>query len=203
MTAPGGAIIPVTLIERMLIDELRAYLPFYLARAEEAMGYDPGTLQPIRTWGTPRGWLQRPTASSALPFVAFTSPGQVAPPRLTDREYVATWRMEATCGVAAKDFDSADRLAKAYGAAIAQCVLNQPPGEPVDWIDYLGDEFPIAGADEDSVVVHATELFTVKVAGVLQRRIGLTEPPDDPLVPPDEFPTVKADGTELTVVHQD
>jgi hypothetical protein len=199
--APFGEMIPVTVVERLLLDQLKLYLPAWLGAAERATDRDKNTLPDVRGWGVPRGWFDK-QAADQTPFVAITSPGMNAPPKLDgEREYRAWWAMEATVVVSARDFDASDKLAKTYGAAIAGCVVNQLPGDPVEQITWDRDEYVPVGKDENSLLVSATNFFTVTVGGVLQRGVGIDAVPDDPREAPEDWPVVET--VELTVEHQD
>lgn len=198
-----GSIILQTDVEHAVQAVLEDQLEEYVARMERHTGREKESV------AMPESYIKRNELdhwpSENLPSIVVTCPG-VDPGSIRkygDRTYSAKWLVGVGAVVGADTKENADDLAKLYGGAIRECLIQNRSlegfSEACDWVDGRTDEL---GSNPDNLNLSgAREVFAVEVHNVLNEQGGLTTPPDDIYEEPgdpDTFLTHKESVSAMT-----
>lgn len=161
----------------------------YLAEAERQWGLDPHTLPLFKTHSQVnefRNW-----ADDETPVCVIVSPGLAAAKQKGGGEYTGIFDLGVACIVQANNRENTNKLADIYGPAIRQLVLQQIGfGGLITGIDFLDEKANDVPESEDRAQTATQAIFTVEVPGIVNGRLGLVEPSEDPygdgLEDPDE-----------------
>ena len=161
------------------------------------------TLPPVRKYGinlaVGENGIITPDPENEYPAMSFSCPGLYGEPeRHGNGTYEATFALGVGCVVADTSKDAALTGAGWYGAAVAELFTQQGSlgGFAVEttWLDR--ETVPI-GYELDRFVVASTNMFVVRVGGVLHRFTGPRTPPVDPTVAPAGEPLVASTGVTV------
>jgi hypothetical protein len=199
-------------VEAAIEATLRASLPAYLGRASRILDMRDGNgelreLRQIQSYRrASRAVFQ---GQQQRPGVVIVCPGLADRPERHGRwSYSVAWHVGVAVVVDAPSDRGTGHGARAYAqlyaAAIRDCLLQHGAlgdlgASGTYWVDEGYDDFP---ADASTFIGSAQNVFRVVVDNVTTATLGPLEPPDDPTVEPDDWPTVSgwsisANGGEL------
>ena len=143
--ATYGSIITGPDVERAVMAILEERMEEYVARMERHEGRDPKSVELPQSFITRNDrdhWPQE-----MLPSVVVTSPGLSDEPKKEgDKSYRAKWAVGVGVMCGADTPTNAEALAKFYGAAVRECLLQHPSlegfSEGVIWEHEKYDEIP-------------------------------------------------------------
>lgn len=159
---------------------IEAFIKDYLAEAERQHGKEPRWLPNFKTYTQVnefRNWAQDET-----PVCVIVSPGLAAPPeKKGDGWYMAKFDLGIAIIVQANNRENTNALADMYGPIIRQLMLQQAGyGGLISGIDFEDEKSNDVPETEDRAQAAVQVIFTVEVPGVVNGRLGMTEPSTDP-----------------------
>lgn len=192
-----GSLVTAPEVEAAITFVIEERIKEYVARIERhTAGWGDDARKP-ESIALPKSFITRNDQDhwpeEMLPSVVVTAPGLADTPKMEgDGTYRATWRVGIGVVVGASSIAKAEELAKLYGAAVRELLIQNPGlegfSEGVIWEDERYDEIP----NQDNLnVAAAAEIFAVEVRGVANRRGGTAVTPDDPYIPPDDLDLVE------------
>lgn len=200
-----GPVEPDSVIENLLLDQLKLWLPTYLKLLERRLELS-FAIKPPTSWGIPEARFEK-WPEQMTPHVAVVSGGIEGKPVEHSgpegrREYHAIYTFETTVVVSASTPKAVEKLAKLYIAAVELVLNKHPVGDPVEEIEWRGHSpETYSGSDDKRSMVAMTARWGVLAAGVMNRWPGLDEPLEDPSDPPADWPLIET--AELTVEPRD
>lgn len=181
-----GNLVSADDVSDALVSTMQTWAPTYLERM-------------CRKIGQPKGWLPYPGSyvqtndphyfpEDIPPVVVVAIPGTTGRPiRQGDRTYRAGWDVLLTTFVQANDRDATERLARYYGAAFRELLLQKRSlGGFAEGIDWHGEYYGVKVSDRDQRTLGSAELrLCIDVRDVVKTLGGpltpiVTEPADWP-----------------------
>lgn len=180
---------------------VEAWIKEYLAEYERQQGLKPRTLPVFKDYTQVnefRNWAQDET-----PVCVVVSPGlSDKPQKKGDGWYSGKFDIGIAAIVQANNRINTNKLANHYGPVIRQLMLQQSGfGGLINGIDFEDERYNDVPETEDRAQASVQVIFSVEVPGMVNDRLGVIEPSDDPygdgLEDPDEqseSPTIKEVG---------
>ena len=177
------------------MNTLQTWFPTYLAEQERQENMRSGLLPP------PQNYINRNAFDTLegeqLPKVVVISEGLAAPPGSTGQGvYHAIWRVGVGVATAAKTEELANRMVKAYGAAVRALVLNKVPTTTdlniisVSWVE---ETYPNINIPSPIMLFKAANVsFHIDVDDVVHRYGG-------PLTPTIKVPAAYPDAETVEI----
>ena len=183
-------------IRNGVLEHLQTWQATYLAAMERHLERDSQSLPLVRGWEMPPEITKWP--ETQLPALIIFVGDSVGRPRMDGDGVISVKRaVEITAVCSAKSEEMGRDFASIYSLAAAAMVMQHPSisglAEGTTW-QRVGTR--ILDADKRRTLAAEGNVFEIEVAGVLNARAGLAEPPEDPYDVP-EFPTI--DETQVEV----
>jgi len=187
-------------IEDAVLATLELWFPTYLAEEERQQGMRKGSLP------APQNYINRNSFDTLegeqLPKVVVLSEGLNAPPVPSNRGlYHAVWRVGVGVATAAKTEDLANRMVKAYGAAVRGLLLQKSSLDgSVDIINltWLEETYPDLPVSNQIMLFKAAQVFFgIDVENVASRYGG---PPKPTIDPPPPYPEVETVDIDMDII---
>ncbi len=161
-------------------ETIKTWMKEYLAEAERQAGLDPRTLPEIKTFTQVnefRNWAQDET-----PVCVLVSPGlSDKPKKKGDGWYMASFDVGVAIIVQANNRENTNNLADIYGPILRQLILQQAGyGGLISGIDFEDERYNDVPETEDRAQASVQVIFSVEVPGMVNDKLGVTEPSDDP-----------------------
>jgi hypothetical protein len=169
---------------------IKAFEEDYLSEAERQWGLNPHDLPTFKTHSQVnefRNW-----ADDETPVCVIVSPGLAGrPEKKGSGLYMGKFDLGVACIVQANNRENTNRLADIYGPAIRQLLLQQIGfGGLISGIDFVDEKANDVPESEDRAQTAVQVIFTVDVPGIVNGRLGIAAPSEDPygedLEKPDE-----------------
>jgi len=200
--APGPIVLPSD-VERAVVAQLRAWVPYYLARVDEAQGLAPGTTKRPRHYDAAsdndRRWMEE-----TPPSVLVVCPGTVSEPEQhgAAASYAAWWQVNVAVTASGATEAGSRELASRLGGAIVYAVTQQGDMDGVvqktAWkgmrTDVISRQRPVMACEV------ACECFIRRVVDTRGPTIP-TVAPIDPTDPADLLP--QPDSLRVTVTPEE
>jgi len=189
-------IVSASEIEDAVMGTLQTWFPTYLAEQERQESMRVGLLPP------PQNYINRNAFDTLegeeLPKIVVISEGLASPPASTGQGvYHAVWRVGVGVATAAKTEDLANRMVKAYGAAVRALVLNKVPASTdlnIISIAWVEETYPNLNIPSPIMLFKAANIsFHIDVDDVVHRYGGPAKPTLAPPPPYPESQTVEVD----------
>jgi len=194
-------LVAVPQLETAAVDQLRAWLPAYVAEVERQMGLDARFIELPRSYQSASQQDVLPEEQS--PAILVVSPGTDGDPeRINDMtnpdaiSYASWFQLSVVAGVHSVDEVSARALAGYYAAAIRGVMVQRPTidgftrGTVWSGEEIYGNPDTARNRSRAACVVH----FRTRVEGLVTPGAGPTQadlPPDDPYAPWPDMPVVR------------
>lgn len=184
-----GPIITGGDIEQAMAATLKAWVPFYLARIDEALDLVAGTTQPPLVYGVSSAMHR--WAEQVPPALIVVSPGLVGTPEMHGDSggYTATWQVNIGVTVGGATEDGSRALAHRHAAAVRYVLAQQGSLDGLalaTW--WVGEQYDVVEARRS--LMAAEVLAHVQVGRTVDTRGDLPGiPPVDPLPPYPPTPT--------------
>jgi hypothetical protein len=187
-----GTIVAASDLESALLEQLRRWLPDYLAEVDRQHG------QPVGTTPKPRSYvvsseLER-MPEDQTPAVIVRSPGTLEPPDVDGRGvYSARFTIDAGVHLSARGNTHALRVARVYTSGIRALLVQQQLLDALDErvavrrVDWLGERFGELDSIDDRTVCTGVVVLAYTLDDVVTRGAGPLEPTVPP-TPPDQTP---------------
>lgn len=183
-------------VEGAVITTLNKWFSTYMQEVEIQLGMARGKTPVPKKYTTRNRMTEDMMVEDQLPKVVVVSPGLIKQPVAEgDGTYRASWAVGVGVIASAKDHESSDALAKAYGATV-RALLTQKSGlegfaQKLEWTGERYDDVPLL--DRTRTVMTAQETFNVEVEGVVNRFAGPAYPtmPDPTNQPGSQWPTAQ------------
>lgn len=180
-------------------DQLKLWLPAYLAEIERQQGLPAESLPRIRSFTTRTQTTK--WAENQTPACVIVCPGLSGPPA---RDGAGVWRSSWGLGVAVvtsgNSQESVIQNSSYYGAAVRACLLQQQPLPGLDGrIGWLDEDYAEVPESQSRSLAAARVEFQVLIPHMVCDMAGPVLPPDDPYLPPDNWPTVSDTNLETEV----
>ncbi len=184
--------------EEAVITHLKNWMPAYLAEMERLTGRDAQTLPFPKSYTTtpraPEKWID-----SQLPAVLCVSTGLASAPKKEGSGSTrAIWRIGLATICSARNEEETHLFAKLYFAALRSAMVQHPSlgGFAEDTV-WQGEDYDLTPSESRRSMASGYGLFDIEVTEVVNARMGLAEPPDDPYDVPD-MPVVTATYLEVS-----
>lgn len=183
-------------VEAAVTAFLKRWMMTYVAHAEERAGDVLGSHPAPRTWSVENRFDSFP--EERLPIVLVIATGTSGTPLMDGEGY---YRAKYGIGIATvasgKNRESARHNAMVYAAGVRTALLQKSSLE-TDWIkgiDWQGDAYDNIPPEDSRQLAAVRSAYLVDARAVVNGRMGLGQaapnPPPDPTVPPEDWPTVQ------------
>lgn len=163
---------------------LKLWMQTYLQRLERAISKPVNWLPPPQSYTITSDWDHYP--EEALPAVLIMCPGVTKPKMDGRREYRGVYPVRVGIFVEARDRVSTDALAKYYGTALRELLLQKGSlGDFATATAWAGADYGTRVSDRSQRTVGTAEIkLEVEVRAIVRRLSGPVEPITTGLAPP-------------------
>lgn len=181
-----GPLVTPTAVEDALLATLKEHLEQYLGETGRVTGRGQNVMPMPRHWAIPEGTYDT-WPEETPPIIALESPGTDGDADEDAEGGVSIWRLFGLVIVVEANHEkAADRLAKDYAYAVAWCLSQQRPPDPIHRVRFLGDRFDDLPLDDDKrrSMAMARLRFRAYVPDIFNRKMGPRGPvPAEPRDP--------------------
>lgn len=164
-------------VEQVVVETLKEWLPYFLARVDEEHDLDPGTtIEPLSY--NVSSHLSRWT-EMAPPALVVVSPGLAGDPEIVGEHgsYMATWRISVGVTVGGATEVGSRALAHRYAAAVRNALVKKPVFDATWWV---GEQYDTINPDRRSLIAAEIVFHVQVIRAVDTRGVFPDEPPTDP-----------------------
>lgn len=189
-----GQVVTGSDVRRAVEAHIKLWIPTYLAEVADQHGRARADMPIFRSY-VPAVELDTLDAAGHLPSCVVVAPGLMDEPHMDGRgEYRARWAVATGAVVSGRDQDNTLELAELYAGALRTLMIQHPSlGGFASGVEWLGERYDDFGGPVDRRTIAAGSVqFGVDVEAVVESRAGPMTPPGDPMVEPDDWPTVES-----------
>lgn len=185
-----GPLVIATDVEDAIEATLKLWMATYLERMVRHIGKPAGWLSAPKSYTVTSDWDHFP--EEAVPAVLIICPNIDKPLMDGKREYRATFPIKVGIFVEARDRRSTERLAKYYGGALRELLLQKGSlGDFAIATTWEGEEYGTCVSDHSQRTFGSAEIkLAVEVRQVVRRLAGPGTVPANPKIPPAAWPLV-------------